>query len=124
MSELEELVAALAADHCAMFYPARGWDDLYCAEMLKILNEPGLLADCYAAANNYQGVAVGPMSEWQQSLWQGLRGVYLQKSRQHPLQTQKAEAFASTGVRPFTLAREVEIVRRLDAVGPVRRDQH
>ena len=88
------------------------------------MHQPGLLADAYGAANNCEGVAVGQQSEWQRALWQALRELYLQKSRPHPLQMQKAEAFASTVTAAFTLSVEAEIIRHIDAVGAMRPDEY
>jgi hypothetical protein len=121
MSDLEDMVAAVAEDHYARFYPLGRRPDLFIEGARKILHQPGLLADAYAAANNCEGVAVGQQSEWQRALWQALRGLYLQKSRPHPLQMQKAEAFASTVSAAFTLSAEAE---NIDAVGAMRPDEY
>jgi hypothetical protein len=124
MSDLEDMVAAVAEDHYARFYPLCRRPDLFVEGARKILHQPGLLADAYAAANNCEGVAVGQQSEWQRALWQALRGLYLQKSRPHPLRMQKAEAFASTVSAAFTLSAEAEIIRHIGEVGAMRPDEY
>jgi hypothetical protein len=124
MSELDDMVAAVAEDHYARFYPLGRRPDLFIEGARKILHQTGLLADAYAAANDCEGVAVGQQSEWQRTLWQALRGLYLQKSRPHALQMQRAEAFASVVSAAFALAAEAEIIRHIGEVGAMRPDEY
>jgi hypothetical protein len=63
-------------------------------------------------------------TELQATLWQALRGLYLQKSKPHPLQMQKAEGFASTIANAFTFAAEAEIMRHIGEVGLMAPEQY
>ena len=66
----------------------------------------------------------GQRSEFQQALWHALRDLYLQKSRPHPLQMTKAEAFAGTAVAEFTMAVELDAVRRSEESGSLARAEY
>jgi hypothetical protein len=124
MSDLDDLVAAVGEDHYARFYPTGSRPDLFIEGLHKTLHRLGLLPDAYAAANNCEGVPRRLQTELQLTLWQALRGLYLQKSKPHPLQMPKAEAFASTLANAFTFAAEAEIMRHIGEVGLVAPDQY
>ena len=124
MSDLEDMVAAVAEDHYARFYPLGRRPDLFIEGALRLLHQHRLPPDAYAAANNCEGMALGQQSEWQRTLWQALRGLYLLKSRQHLLQMRKADAFASQVAAAFGLREEAEIIRQIDEVGAIRPDEY
>ena len=125
MSDLEDVVAAVADRHYADFYPTGRGRDLFGCEMLGVLRRQGMLASAYDAANACQVPPDdGQRSEFQQALWHALRDLYLQKSRPHPLQMTKAEAFAGTVVAEFTMATELEAVRRSEESGSLARAEY
>ena len=54
MSDLEDVVAAVADRHYTDFYPTGRGRDLFGCEMLGVLRRQGLLASAYDAANAFQ----------------------------------------------------------------------